>query len=250
MQSKDKDVLFPISIDRWQKYQEFKRNLRGERRPEIFPIGQTDEICAESNEAQKEIHNFASTMTARQYASWGGNFLQEVTSQGYRVYDTHGLAPTLHHLKTGGWQEPKIAVPEDLMIRDGRDNRSCLRIGNGAKTGLYAMQWRRTEKGKIARKESQEKGRDYTPFGKEFREIVPNANKVIGTITAQAIAKDSLVGNETKIRRLTPTECARLQGFPDNWCEGLSDTQQYKCYGNAVTTNVIEYIASNLVNYL
>jgi len=44
------------------------------------------------------------------------------------------------------------------------------------------------------------------------------------------------------IRRLTPTECERLQGFPDGWTEGISDTQRYKCLGNAVTVNVIEAI--------
>jgi DNA-methyltransferase (dcm) len=42
-----------------------------------------------------------------------------------------------------------------------------------------------------------------------------------------------------QIRRLTPTECERLQGFPDGWTEGVSDSQRYKCLGNAVTTNVI-----------
>jgi len=50
----------------------------------------------------------------------------------------------------------------------------------------------------------------------------------------------------TKIRRLTPTECERLQGFPDNWTEGISDTQRYKCLGNAVTTNVITAIGDKL----
>jgi len=45
-----------------------------------------------------------------------------------------------------------------------------------------------------------------------------------------------------KIRRLTPVECERLQGFPDGWTEGISDTQRYKCLGNAVTVNVIEYL--------
>jgi len=50
-----------------------------------------------------------------------------------------------------------------------------------------------------------------------------------------------------KLRRLTPTECERLQGFPDGWTsEGvdgaISDTQRYKCLGNAVTTNVISAI--------
>lgn len=53
------------------------------------------------------------------------------------------------------------------------------------------------------------------------------------------------------IRRLTPVECERLQGFPDNWTkigtEGLvSDTQRYKMCGNAVTVNVIKAIMEKL----
>lgn len=44
------------------------------------------------------------------------------------------------------------------------------------------------------------------------------------------------------VRKLTPTECERLQGFPDTWTEGLSDTQRYKTLGNAVTVNVIRDI--------
>ncbi|MAF43086.1 MAG: DNA (cytosine-5-)-methyltransferase [Parcubacteria group bacterium] len=51
---------------------------------------------------------------------------------------------------------------------------------------------------------------------------------------------------ENRIRRLTPIECERLQGFPDNWTQGISDTQRYKCLGNAVTTNVIEAIGRQL----
>ena len=49
-----------------------------------------------------------------------------------------------------------------------------------------------------------------------------------------------------RIRRLTPTECERLQGFPDGWTEGVSDTQRYKCLGNAVTVNVVYEIAKRL----
>ena len=53
---------------------------------------------------------------------------------------------------------------------------------------------------------------------------------------------------DTRIRRLTPTECERLQGFPDGWTEGISDTQRYKCLGNAVTVNVVYEIAKRLIN--
>jgi DNA (cytosine-5)-methyltransferase 1 len=46
-----------------------------------------------------------------------------------------------------------------------------------------------------------------------------------------------------RIRMLIPVECERLQGFPDGWTSGVSDTQRYKQMGNAVTVPVVEYIA-------
>jgi len=49
------------------------------------------------------------------------------------------------------------------------------------------------------------------------------------------------------IRKLTPTECERLQGFPDGWTTGISDTQRYKTLGNAVTVNVIEDIFTKIL---
>ena len=49
-----------------------------------------------------------------------------------------------------------------------------------------------------------------------------------------------------KIRRLTPVECERLQGFPDNWTGGVSDTQRYKTLGNAVTVNVVKEVVKRL----
>lgn len=52
---------------------------------------------------------------------------------------------------------------------------------------------------------------------------------------------------ENRIRRLTPLETERLQGFPDNYTEGVSETQRYKQMGNAVTVNVIEAIGVSLV---
>ena len=52
----------------------------------------------------------------------------------------------------------------------------------------------------------------------------------------------------SQIRRLTPTECERLQGFPDGWTEGVSDTQRYKTLGNAVTVNVIEDIFTKILS--
>jgi len=50
-----------------------------------------------------------------------------------------------------------------------------------------------------------------------------------------------------RIRKLTPLECERLQGFPDNWTVGHSDSQRYKMCGNAVTTNVVKAVIKKLV---
>lgn len=51
-----------------------------------------------------------------------------------------------------------------------------------------------------------------------------------------------------QVRRLTPTECERLQGFPDGWTEGFSDSCRYKMLGNAVCVNVAEWIAGRVAN--
>lgn len=48
------------------------------------------------------------------------------------------------------------------------------------------------------------------------------------------------------VRKLTPLECERLQGFPDNWTASQSDTQRYRQMGNAVTVNVAEWVAKRI----
>ena len=57
---------------------------------------------------------------------------------------------------------------------------------------------------------------------------------------------------DCRIRRLTPLECFRLQGFLDEWYyklkEHISDTQLYRLAGNAVTVNVIKEIGRRLIN--
>lgn len=47
---------------------------------------------------------------------------------------------------------------------------------------------------------------------------------------------------QSEVRRLTPVECERLQGFPDDWTSGLADSHRYKQMGNAVTVNVAAYV--------
>lgn len=62
--------------------------------------------------------------------------------------------------------------------------------------------------------------------------------------TAKGGQRQPMVG----VRRLTPLECERLQGFPDGWTEGQSDTQRYKQLGNAVAVPVIEWLGKRIMS--
>jgi DNA (cytosine-5)-methyltransferase 1 len=55
---------------------------------------------------------------------------------------------------------------------------------------------------------------------------------------------------ESTVRRLTPVECERLQGFPDGWTDGQTDGHRYKQMGNAVAVPVVSWIISRMVAQL
>lgn len=105
--------------------------------------------------------------------------------------------------------------------------------GLGAKTGLYAVPVLtpdRAEKRQNGRRMKDDGDPMFTLTGQDLHGVYDGYN----------------------IRRLTPKECERLQGFPDDWTKlghdgvGISDTQRYKMCGNAVTTNVITSIGERL----
>ena len=52
----------------------------------------------------------------------------------------------------------------------------------------------------------------------------------------------------TQVRRLTPLECERLQGFPDGWTADQVDTHRYKQMGNAVAVPVVEWIIQGITD--
>ena len=90
----------------------------------------------------------------------------------------------------------------------------------------------------------------YNEENKTEQQIEINKKGTSNTLTA--VTKDNLVIND-KIRRLTPIECERLQGFPNNWTQygesgKISDTQRYKMCGNAVTVDVVESVAKSIIN--
>lgn len=100
--------------------------------------------------------------------------------------------------------------------------------------------------------------------GRQVFPIIGNDPKVVAerlaTVSAVTGVKDvnvsptldTMYKKAPQIRRLTPKECERLQGFPDEWTKcgtdgEISDTQRYKMCGNAVTVNVVEAVISGLL---
>jgi DNA (cytosine-5)-methyltransferase 1 len=65
--------------------------------------------------------------------------------------------------------------------------------------------------------------------------------------TGSDLDKMGTVLDSSVVRRLTPVECERLQGFPDNWTDGQADSNRYKQMGNAVAVPVVQWIINRMV---
>lgn len=74
-----------------------------------------------------------------------------------------------------------------------------------------------------------------------------NSTEVHGVITEREGSDE--MESEYEVRRLTPTECARLQGFPPDWCADVphSNSAEYKLWGNGIALPSILGIMQNAV---
>jgi DNA (cytosine-5)-methyltransferase 1 len=78
----------------------------------------------------------------------------------------------------------------------------------------------------------------------EYNDSIADTHHTLRSGTKQSTG----VIMESNVRRLTPVECERLQGFPDDWTAGQSDSHRYKQMGNAVAVPVVEWIIQNIVD--
>ena len=180
---------------------------------------------------QKQYSTFtaerAGTMTARQYANWNGNFWFEVLNKYVVPFDKtlQILDREVQRGKVGYFrsdsQANRVYYVHDKAIT------LCGDAGGGAaKMGQYLF-------GCITpdRIEKRQNGQRFSD-GQKFY-----------TLTAQD-RHGVLV--EGYIRKLSPVECERLQTVPDNYTEGVSDSQRYKMLGNGWTVDVIAHIFKEL----
>jgi len=185
-----------------------------------------------------------------------GNGWEKRHESSRRVYDSEGISPTIP-TKTGGGHLPKII--DKAGKAKNRDVASTL-TGGGHSGGNHSDMdlimlnlqnaVRTGEWGDGTRKD----GLSFTLQGSSGNDYCVMNTLTEATGNRAGSSKESLrtVDNINKttgqIRRLTPVECERLQGFPDNWTEGVSDTQRYKQLGNAVTVNVIQAIGMRILD--
>ena len=108
---------------------------------------------------------------------------------------------------------------------------------------LTATYWKGYGGGRPMIKESKPVQMNYrSNVNSNMKERVQDRDE---TWTLTSNSNDFTITDGDRVRKLTPIECERLQGFADNWTKGISDTQRYKCIGNAVTTKVVEYIVGH-----
>jgi DNA (cytosine-5)-methyltransferase 1 len=142
-----------------------------------------------------------------------------------RVYED-GIVPTvISRYGTGGGNVPMIFPIDDARELEKHQNGT----GIGAE-GAPAYTLDRQQAPAVA------------VAYDEFNDSISDVHH-----TLRAGTKQSTGVLDSVVRRLTPTECERLQGFPDGWTDGQADSNRYKQMGNAVAVPVVEWIISRMV---
>ena len=213
-------------------------HLRGECTYRVFPIRGKDEKFNTDGEIN-QVGNIGKS------DNFGGN--PQVT----RVYDINGISPTLNTMQGGG-REPKIVVP--VLTPDRVEKRQN---GRRFKTNGEPMFTITTQdRHGVLVREATKQGYAVADVGDSINFSHPNSKTRRGRVgknianTLLTSDEQGVVLSDYKIRKLTPRECWRLQGFPD-WAFDEaqavnSNSQLYKQAGNSVTVNVIEEIAKRL----
>lgn len=211
-------------------------HLRGERGRKVFPIGGNG---ATIDCEQPKINKV-------------GNIRKKGKSQSGDVVSVDSLAPTL--CSTTTQKDPlKIFLAGNLPGSHEQNGR--VYDPNGISPTLNTMQGGNRQP-KIRVREATKQGYAEASVGDSVNLSHPNLKTRRGRV-GEGVANTIVTGDSQgvvtpnfRIRKLTPRECWRLQGFPD-WAfdkaqEVNSNSQLYKQAGNSVTVNVIKEIARYL----
>lgn len=166
-----------------------------------------------------------------------------------RVYHPDGKSPTLTTMQ-GGHREPKIVVGGAFRGRYQEDGstKQELEIRPDEKTNTVTT----VQKDNVLIvAEATKKGYTEIEDGDCFDATFPNSKTRRGRNMKEksncltAANYDYMRYEHPTYRKLTPLECERLQTVPDDYTEGVSNTQRYKMLGNGWTVDVIKHIFSS-----
>jgi DNA-cytosine methyltransferase len=161
---------------------------------------------------------------------------ESVFEKTNRVYDENGIAPTL----TSTSADERILVREVKQL--STNNKSNGGIQPYQQDRVYDIDGISPALNTDGRTHAVEIRSGDFDFDGNFRE---RQNGKSGTLRARAREDEScsqLAFINTRIRRLTPLECMRLQTVNDNYKMPVSDSQRYKMLGNGWTIDVIAHI--------
>lgn len=224
--------------------------LRGERTEQVFPFERDDRSIDQKYRIKKI-----------------GNIRKKGKSQSGDVVSIDGIAPTM--CSTTTQKDPtKIAIPvltPDTIEKrqNGRrfkeDGEEMFTLTAQDRHGIMIIDDQGRKKKQLVPKEisptlrAQIHGNPPKIIQKPRGYNEGGMHKIAPTLSANSWHENNILQDDYVIRKLTPRECWRLQGFPD-WAfdrakEVNSDSQLYKQAGNSVTVPVIHDIARRLVSY-
>ena len=198
----------------------------------VFPIS---ECRGKNNSDTRGEHQTANTLTTRYFAS---------TSQGSYI----GECDEVLKIKVAnkkGYQEAEDGDAIRLYQPNSETQRG--RVGKGVAHTLETT--------------GQQGVVQPVQIGQSSQTFAHKSGTLIGedgqdAFTIRSSNPNGVIDQSYRIRRLTPIECERLQGFPDNHTEygvydgevkKMSNTQRYKQCGNAVTVDVVKAVAQQLI---
>ena len=233
---------------------------------QIFPI---TESCRKINDLQRQQGNTC-TLTTRYKEGGNGSYIieRELNAQKIELgtWRTHKDGQGFRKIIDNNCPAIAARAREDgsgqPVIRIKTNNKQGYEIAKPGDTINYQNLPSKTRRGRVGKGIAQtlDSGGEQavvkpTQMGnsKKFGNAVGKDNQ--DAFTLRSANPNGIILNQS-IRRLTPIECERLQGFPNNWTKigkelgEISDSQRYKMCGNAVTVDVVEAVAKRIKKVL